>query len=267
MSDASPSPFEGVISEIPLADAPLLKVLAQVRYPRPLDFQDELSVKPVRQALAERYPVNREAKATALLLTPDGVSQQPTAEVNWIFEDVETSWKVTLSDKSVSIETTAYKSREEFCRRLSEVVHAVSDALNPPVYDRLGVRYINYIDDEHAIAELDKLVRPVVLAGLLIPHAGVELRHSLCDTLFVDGNTQLQVRWGWLPPGTGIDPTVQPPAKPYWLFDMDSFTGKGGPFKPEALDALALDLAERAHRFFRWAITDEFIKRFGGRPQ
>lgn len=264
MDDTAPSPFEGYVPEIPLPAAPLAKVLAQLRYPRPLDFLGEASVGPVRTALASRYPVNREGKATAVLITPSGVSQQQTPDTNWIFEDIQSEWKITLADQAVTIETTAYTSRAAFCERLSDVMHVVAETLHPPIYDRLGIRYINRLEGTEVLDGLERLVQPVALAGLPIPHNRVQLQHSLCDTLFIDGNAQLQVRWGWLPAGTGIDLTVPPPQVPYWLLDIDSFTGKGGPFDLSVLDAQARDLAERAHRFFRWIVTDEFLKRFGG---
>ncbi len=199
-----------------------------------------------------------------MLITLSGVSQQQTPDTNWIFEDIRSNWKVTLADQAVSIETTAYTSRSDFCERLSEIIHVVAETLHPPVYDRLGIRYINRLEGVKVLDDLESLVQPAALAGLAVPHDRVQLQHSLCDTLFVDGNTQLQVRWGWLPAGTGIDPTVPPPQVPYWLLDIDSFTGKGGPLEVTVLDDQARDLAERAHRFFRWTVTDEFLKRFGG---
>lgn len=264
MDDTTRNPFEGEVAEVSLPDAPLAKVLAQLRYPRPLDFE-EASVELVRKALGSRYPVNREAKAMAILLTPDGVSQQQSPDTNWVFEDVRGNWKITLADKAIALETTAYTSRTDFCERLSEIIHVVGETLRPPVFDRLGIRYINRLEGAEIVDDLESLVQPVALAGLIVPHDGVQLVHSLCDSLFIDGTTHLQVRWGWLPAGTGIDQTVPAPSVPYWLLDIDSFTGNGGPFEAGVLDGYARNLAERAHRFFRWAVTDKFLKRFGGK--
>jgi uncharacterized protein (TIGR04255 family) len=258
------TPFEGLVPEIPLPSAPLVKVLAQLRYPRPLDFDVRTSIEAVRTALGPRYPVNRETRGTTVVLTPAGVTQQQSPDTNWIFEDIQAKWKITLGDQSVSIETTDYQSREDFCERLNGVIHVVAEALRPPVYDRLGVRYINRLEGIEFLKELAELVEPVALAGLVIPHDRGQLRHSLCDTLFVDNDAQLQVRWGWLPAGTTIDPTVPPPPVPYWLLDIDSFIEKGAPFDVKVLDEQTVSLSERAHRFFRWTVTDKFITRFGG---
>jgi uncharacterized protein (TIGR04255 family) len=258
------SPFEGYVPEIPLPAAPLARVLAQLRYPRPLDFDARTSVESVRKALASRYPVNREAKAAQIVITSAGVTQEQSPDTNWVFEDVQAQWKVTLGDKAASIETTSYTSRADFCERISDLIHVIGKSLRPPVYDRLGLRYINQLEGTEVQDELKTLVRPISLAGLAVPHQGVQIQHSLCDTLFIDENRHLQIRWGWLPAGVGVDPTVSAPNRPYWLLDIDSFTGKGGPFDTRVLDDLTTDLAERAHRFFRWVVTDEFLKRFGG---
>jgi uncharacterized protein (TIGR04255 family) len=263
---AAVNPFTGDIPEIPLPTAPLAKVVAQIRYPRPLDFEGEESVEPLRRKLASRYPVGRKVQATAVVITPSGVTQQPSQDINWTFQDVQEEWKITVSNQSMSLEAENYTSRDDFSDRFNEAIRALADAMHPPVYDRLGVRYVNRLEGEGILPDLHKLVQPVAQAGLLVPHSGVQVQHSLCDTVFVDGNAQLQVRWGWLPAGAGIDPTVAAPNVPYWLLDIDSYTGKGGPFEVDSLQQLTRDLAIRAHRLFRWVVTDDFITRFGGKP-
>jgi uncharacterized protein (TIGR04255 family) len=256
--------FADDVPEIRLPDAPLVKVLAQVRYPRPLDFSDENTFEQIGRALLSRYPVGRKVQAAAILITPDGIKEQPSPEINWTYQSVSGDWQVTASGQFMSLETTSYTSRTEFCDRLREAIEAITAVIHPPVYDRLGVRYINRLEGEDILSDLHDLVRPVAQAGLVVPHHGLQVQHSLCDTVFIDGNSHLQARWGWLPAGTGIDFTVPPPSVPYWLLDIDSFTGSGGPFEVDTLDKLARDLSSRAYRFFRWTITDRFIERFGG---
>jgi uncharacterized protein (TIGR04255 family) len=263
--DAAVSPFAGDVAEIPLPAAPLAKVIAQIRYPRPLDFEGEESVDPIRRLLAGHYPVSRKVQGTAVVITPEGVAQQPSQDVNWTFQDVSEEWKITVSPQSISLEADKYTSRDDFCDRFNEAVSALAEVMHPPVYDRLGVRYVNILAGQDILAELPNFVEPVAQAGLVVPRGDVQVQHSLCDSLFIDGNAQLQVRWGWLPPGVGIDPTVTPPKVPYWLLDIDSFTGRGGPFEVGTLHELTRDLAMRAYRLFRWIVTDDFIAHFGGK--
>ena len=264
MNDATSNPFAGDIPEIRLSDAPLARVVAQVRYPRPLDFEDDKSLEPLGRILVSRYPVGRKVQATAVLITPSGVTEQPTPETNWTYQDVKGEWQITVSSQFTSIEALKYTSRDEFCNRFREALEALSQVIRPPVFDRLGVRYVNRLEGEEVLKDLDKLVNPTILGGLAVPHEGIEVQHSVCDTVFIDGNSHLQVRWGWLPAGLSVDPSTPAPKAPYWLLDIDSFAGSGGPFEVEVLDSLTRDLATRAYRFFRWSVTDNFMARFGG---
>ena len=264
MNDATVNPFAGDVPEIRLSDAPLAKVVAQVRYPRPLDYESDKSLESLGRILAHRYPVGRRVQATAVLITPSGVTEQPSPEINWTYQDIAGEWQITASSQFISLESTKYTSRGEFCDRFHEAVEALIQVMQPPVYDRLGVRYVNRLEGEAMQEDLPDLVKPVAQAGLVVPHEGVRVQHSLCDTVFVDGNSYIQARWGWLPAGTSIDLTAAPPSVPYWLLDIDSYTGSGGPFKADALDDLTRSLAAGAYRLFRWIITDNFITRFGG---
>jgi uncharacterized protein (TIGR04255 family) len=258
------SPFSGDVPEIPLAAGPLIKTVAQVRYPRPVDFADESTVAPIQRRLAGKYPVAREGNMSSVIITSEGVSQQPSAGKAWKLEDIAGEWSATVTDQFAALETSQYNSRDEFCSRLDELVEAVADDLRPPIFDRLGIRYINRIEDPSVLADLPNLVRPVALAGYEIPLDGAELAHSLCDTLFRDGDTNIQARWGWLPAGAVIDTTVPPPPVFHWLLDIDVYTTKGGPFDKKYLADLSRDFAERAYRFFRYIMTDDSIKRFAG---
>jgi uncharacterized protein (TIGR04255 family) len=262
---ATVNPFADDVPEIQLSDAPLVKVVAQVRYPRPLDFSSENTFERIGRTLVSQYPVGRKVQASSLLITPDGIQEQPSTDINWTYQSVSGDWQVTASGQFISLETRSYTSRAEFCDRLRQAIEAITTVIHPPVYDRLGVRYINRLEGEDVLADLHKLVRPVAQAGLVVPHEGIRVQHSLCDTVFVDGNSHVQARWGWLPAGAGIDPTVPPPSAAHWLLDIDSFTGRGGPFDIDVLDRLARDLSGRAYSLFRWIITDEFIDRFGGK--
>lgn len=265
MDAATVNPFADDVPEIQLPDAPLVKVVAQIRYPRPLDFDSENTFERIGRTLVSQYPVGRKVQAASLLLTPDGIKEQPSPEINWTYQSVSGDWQVTASGQFISLEASSYTSRAEFCDRLREAIEAITTVIHPPVYDRLGVRYINRLEGEDVLADLHNLVRPVAQAGLVIPHDGIQVQHSLCDTVFIDGNSHVQARWGWLPAGAGIDLTVPPPTAPYWLLDIDSFTGSGGPFDVDTLDKLARGLSSRGYRLFRWIITDEFIHRFGGK--
>jgi uncharacterized protein (TIGR04255 family) len=260
------SPFGlGPIAEVPLARAPLVSVLAQVRYPKIPLFSREEGAGAVRERLREHYPILRQGPAIALLITPSGVTQEVSQSPLWRLQDRHGAWTVTLSDEFVSIETRAYISREDFCTRLDHVLAAISDIGQPVIYDRIGVRYINQFTGE-AAERIRELVRPEMHGALSVPLSEqAELTLTLTEALFQSADHhQLRARWGSLPGNTAVDPAVPPVATRSWILDLDSFTDSSGDFSPPALGNLARYLAERAYRFLRWAVTPVFDELFSG---
>ena len=73
--------------------------------------------------------------------------------------------------------------------------------------------------------------------------------------------------WGFLPPGTGVDPAVGPVEAQSWLMDIDVFDERHEDFDAGALAQRALDHSRRQYRFFRWAVQPAFLLRFGADEQ
>lgn len=257
-------PFQGSVEEVPLARSPLVRTLCQVRFPRPLTFS-ELTVEAARAGLADRYPVAREKVETVVALTSDGVTQQPGAKTLWTVSDVNEEWQITLAEKFVAIETKKYTTRDEFIQRATDVLNVVHKTYTPPVYDRIGVRYINRIEDADDLASLRDYVRPIALAGLEVPtNESTALVHSITESVFSDRDSNIQSRWGWLPAGATVDPSLPGPPVNHWILDIDVFSKTGAPFDPEALARQARESSEKSYLLFRWIMTEEFIEKFRG---
>ena len=73
----------------------------------------------------------------------------------------------------------------------------------------------------------------------------------------------LQVRWGRLPRGTTLDPSIEASDEKSWVLDLDAFQVKQVELTGDMVETSLNALAHRALRFFRWAVTPEFDKRFG----
>ena len=74
-------------------------------------------------------------------------------------------------------------------------------------------------------------------------------------------------RWGCLPPGATVDPSAIEPAKEKsWILDLDMFSTTPVPFAVDRVVAEAQRYAERIYTVFRWAVTDDFLARYGGTP-
>lgn len=264
MDLALQSPFAlEPVREVPLRAAPLVSVLAQVRFPKNPGLATEAGVAPLHQSLRRRYPILRESQQVGLVMTPVGVTRADPEKL-WQLHDKSGDWTVSVTTGFATLVTSSYTSRTDFCERFQELLGVLQAVADPVIYDRIGLRYVNRFAGD-ALAQLPTLVRPEVLGGRAVPLAGsVELMHSFCDTQFVDGRVRQQVRWGSLPSDTSHDPSIPPAAGASWILDMDTFTDVGGDFEVEEIANMVQDFADRAYRFFRWAVTVDGLRFFGG---
>ena len=83
--------------------------------------------------------------------------------------------------------------------------------------------------------------------------------------MFAVEDAQILARWGCLPSGATVDPAaVEPVTEKSWILDLDMFTTEPSPFQVDRVVARARGFAERIYTVFRWAVTDEFLVRYGG---
>ena len=255
------------IAEVSLPRSPLVRALAQVRFPRLVAMSQpniEGTVGFVVERLKNAYPILGEQREAQVTLTFEGASQTQGAKL-WQMRSPDEAWQVTLGETFVSLETKEYSSRADFIEHLMYVLAAVADTIAPPFADRLGVRYTNRIEDPALLLRLGDLVRSEMLGGLAVPRPeGVALAHTMSESLYQIGVTNLLARWGLLPLGTTLDPALPPSATSSWVLDVDSFTPVRSKFDAAELASTAADLASSAYRYFRWVVTEEFLREFGG---
>jgi uncharacterized protein (TIGR04255 family) len=141
----------------------------------------------------------------------------------------------------------------------------VESTLNPQEAQRLGVRYIDRLTGP-AIERISDLVNREVLGVSLTP-VGQAAQHVLTDSLFPAEEGQIRARWGNLPPNGTIDPeALEPDGKPSWVLDLDMFRSGPQTFATDELTNTATQFAQRIYTVFRWIVTDEFLKFYGGKP-
>ncbi len=253
-------------AEVPLANVPLVRVVAQVRFPPVLSIEKRDFVAPFQEAVRERYPVLRVEQTRGILLGPEGPAAMAPSVI-WRFNDLDDKWRVALATDFAAIETTAYESRSDLLNRFGAVVQALGAHIGPGVVDRLGVRYIDRIKGD-AVRDIGKLVRPEV-HGVAGTSAGSHASHALSEVLFElpDQTSQMRARWGLLPPGSTVDPSaIEPIDESSWILDLDAFSSGPRSFEPSAILSEARTYAERSYCFFRWVVTEEFLRHFGGKP-
>ena len=259
------TPFGPSVQEVPLTRAPLVNVIAQVRFPTVMKIEDSAFVANFQESIRKDYPILRRERQLGVLIGPGGVQPQDAGTV-WRFETKDPdTWQVTLAPSFVSLSAKRYTRRSDLLARLTVVLHALERWLHPNVCDRIGVRYVDRVTG-HQLTRLGKLVRPEVLGvagdGTLL--GDVEVVHALSDTLFrLDDASQLRGRWGRLPAGATYDPGIEPSREPSWVLDLDHYTSQPEDFDLAAIGGRVAEFCDRIYTFFRWAITDEFLDEFG----
>ena len=261
------SPFGNEpLEEIHLPAAPLDLVLTQIRYPRLSAWlNDDEPARRYASAMSADYPITTQTNELAVTITPDGVNTTPTSARLWTLTSLDEKWKISFGDSFIAVLTTAYSDRTAFFERLHRALSVFVDIANPPRIDRIGVRYINRILDQPTIKRMRDLVRPEVLGAIDVSlPEGAQLNQSYCESQYRFSDAEgLHARWGILPPGAVLDPTLKQSEQNSWVLDLDSYIESRQSVDTEMIIKQARGLAERSHRYFRWAVTPEFLKKFG----
>lgn len=262
---AAVSPF-GVdqLDEQLLPRAPLIRVIAQARFPTIASVGHLDFIGAFQEALRPSYPILRGEQQIGVVISAGGVAQAPDSGSVWRFSDADGRWRVGLSPSFLSVDTSEYKNRGEFLGRFESALIALRDHIRPTSSDRIGVRFLNRIIGED-LTDLPSLVRPEALglAALAFGDQRVTLRQSLTIAQFSLPAGQFQVRMGMLPPNVSADPGIEPASEESWLLDMDMFEAQPRPFAVESLIGRADAFSKQAYRFFRWVVTDELLRRSG----
>jgi len=248
------------LAELPLSPAPLVRVLAQLRFPAITSLARAEFVAPFQEALRRTYPILRVEPAPNVII--NGAAVALGSAPTWRLHDKSDSWRVSLAQDFVALETVSYGSRSDFFARWKEVLSALQKVAELSTYDRHGVRYINRLTGSD-LADLRALVRTEVLGVSATPFAAT-LDQSLCESRFRRDTTNLNARWGILPANATTDPGIEPVNEPSWILDLDMFAGGQRDFQVSAAIAEGITFAERLYAFFRWSVTDELLRRRGG---
>lgn len=264
MTGTARSPFnpEDAPSTILLSDPPLLRVLAQVRFAPVLAVASESFVGEFQQALAERLPIASSDVELAIAFPPADESP-PSPTRLWRFASADDAMRTTLGTSFVAFETSRYEGHAQFLAVLEEVLAAVADYIKPAQVQRLGIRYLQRLEEPSDLARLAEYMRPELLGILALPEAasGLDLTLTQARRVFDDATT-LTARWGRLPAGVGLD-VGEPATGESWVFDIDVFDESRSSFDPAELIDRARRHSRRQYQFFRWAVNASFLRRFG----
>ncbi len=260
MSETIKDPLFGEYPvEIPLANAPLARVVAQVRFPEILSVQDRSFVAPFQERIRKQYSIAKNDLINTFVIGP----QRMVSSTVWRYLDPSQSWRVSMSDTFLSLETAKYTSRKDFTERFAFLLHALAATIAPSHCTRIGIRYVDQVSLPDGESMKDML-RPE-MAGI---------RDAIGVTKYVlsefEANTRegaVVVRWGHMPAEGTHDPDVMPPtATASWFLDVDSYKSDESEmfeFAPDKISEVVFGLASRAYTIFLWSVNDTFLVRYG----
>ena len=238
---------------------PLGEVICQIRFPEilkigtevPADFQEAI------RAEYPRYSSRMEAPAPRITGTPGNLTleNQPRT-VNYQFLSEDGLWRVNLTSRFISLACTRYTSWEDFARKLDKPLAAFIRVYKPAYFERVGLRYINFISRKDLDLEgvpFRELITPSYL-GLLAEEDVTETGMGRCCV-----DAELPIRGGCrikLHAGPGIVKRgSQQDNEVKFVLDLDLFMPGKVPvnFAAGALQTLH----SQAWPVFRNAITEK----------
>lgn len=254
-------------TEVPLTDPPLIRVIAQVRFPLIASVERRDFIAPFQESIRKHYPVLRQEQSRGFVIPPAGGGVEARSTTSWRFQDADGLWRVVLAPSFLALETTKYTNRGDFLMRFGMVMRALENHIDPQVIDRVGVRYVDRVVGDN-LTELPKLVRPEV-GGILGTALQAHVKHTVTECAFElpAGAGNVTTRWGLVPAHSTADPAVLDVIdKPSWFLDLDAFKNESRALDVDAIVEQARGFAERNYSIFRWAVTEEFLRRYGGEP-
>lgn len=232
-------------------------VICQLRFPEilaisagaPVAFQEAI------RGEFPQYSRGQDMPAPKITGVPGNLTlQNPAPVINYQFSSADNVWRVNLTGKFISLSCTHYVSWEDFAAKLDKPLAAFIQVYKPAYFERVGLRYLNYISRSSLDLEgvpFSQLISPCYLG----PLAQEDVQESAAAKCSVDA--ELSLRGGCrvkLHAGPGLikrngqqDPEVK------FIFDQDLFMH--GQLPLNLVTGAMQTLHSQADSIFRGAIT------------
>ena len=238
-----------------LEKAPLVQVIAQVRFSSQAVLGTHEGAGAVHDLLADMYPRLLIEQQQIVTMTPSGST---TASVpQYRMTDLNRAWSVVLGTDQLSVETANYSGWEDLRSRLEAALKAVTDLAKLRVRERVGLRYTNNIQPAG-----DGTFNGRVRSDLLGPASDEGWhRHiiSMIEQIIAkDEDAQLLLRAGIAsqqPLILGSAPSDTPNG---FLIDIDCFNEQPREFSLEETLEYFDQMNDVDYRCFCWAVPDTY---------
>ena len=235
----------------------LADVICQLRFPEiltinanpPADFQEAI------RAEFPQYSTSVEAAAPKISGVPGNLQlQNEPATMNYQFTTADGVWRVNLTSKFIALACSRYTNWETFAKKLDKPLAAFISIYKPAYFERIGLRYLNFISRESLDLEdnsFRELIKPPYL-GLLNDDEITEsmaVRNGVDAEITLQDGVRLKLHSG---PGL-VKQNGQQQKEIKFIFDQDLYIAASVPvnYSASALQTL------HSHAFpvFRGAIT------------
>ena len=221
------------------------EVICQLRFPQILSIETELPAK-FQEAIRDIFPRYALRKEQG----PEGQAN------NYQFSTDDGLWRVNLTSSFISLSTGRYTRWEQFAAMLDKPLAAFIQIYKPACFDRVGLRYLNFISRKALELEYEpfrELFQSAYL-GILGQEDVQEQsasRSGVDAELAVGGNCRLKLHAG---PGK-VSIAGKSDEEIKFILDLDLYMSAKVPVN---LSAGALQtLHSQAYGVFRGAITEK----------
>lgn len=217
----------------------LQQAVCELRFPTLMALGESKPPSELVSVLRKDYP--HLELSNELTIGPGGTHDSVNTH---IFRSAKLNWAISFKQSSMSIETTAYSDYKQMKERILGLVKSASKIIDTDFFTRVGIRYINIIDNGYDPA--DGWVNPALVSPLSDGNfTGVSEYAGKMQLSATDGGCLLQHGVRMKKPHLGKI------AIPAYLIDIDSF-------RNEVLvsdTGAALDaIHAQAFDIFDWAI-------------
>lgn len=235
------------------------EVICQLRFPEILKINAEAPAA-FQEAIRHQFPryaLNTESSAPRIVNTPQGLKlQTPPPINNYAFVSDDGVWRVNLTSGFISLSCTRYEGWDTFAGKLDLPLAAFIQTYQPAFFQRIGLRYMNFIsrrDLDLESAPFSELITPAYLG--ILGDENIQERDAIKSS--VEAEFHLPGRYiAKIHAGPGIvTRNGQTDKEVKYILDLDLFSSE------ETQVVLAASVLEALHRcaypIFRSAITDK----------
>jgi uncharacterized protein (TIGR04255 family) len=226
-----------------LPAAPLKLAIAQVRFGTVFGIEEPVKMAHFQEGLGDRY-VARETP-------PPDPLMAPVTTPTWLFRDSERQWTVSLTKGSLGLDANTYLDFDDFVSEFSRILKCMEEIFAPRLETRLGVRYVNHVEDERIEKRgIDYFISPE-LAAPVGSALGKDLVQSQCELLFRQGEAFVAIRHGLVAATT-------------YVLDFDHYTEGERDFSSKTIVSRVKRFHSLIENLFVWSISGRYLKELKG---